>query len=32
VYVFDIREAAAGVYVVEVEAEEGKMHYKLVKQ
>jgi hypothetical protein len=32
VHVFDIREAAAGVYVVEVEAEEGKMHYKLVKQ
>jgi hypothetical protein len=32
VHVFDIREAAAGVYVVEVEAEEGKMHYKFVKQ
>jgi hypothetical protein len=31
VHVFDIKEAAAGVYVVEVEAEEGKMHYKLVK-
>ena len=31
VHVFDIGEAAAGVYVVEVEAEEGKMHYKLVK-
>ena len=31
VHVFDIKEAAAGVYVLEVEAEEGKMHYKLIK-
>ncbi len=32
VHVFDIREAAAGEYIVEVEAQKSKMYYKLIKQ
>jgi hypothetical protein len=29
---FDIKDAASGLYIIEVEANEGKIHYKLIKQ